>query len=294
MQRKDKQTDKMAVQEVIKFTKMHGLGNDYIYINCLEGAPRDPASLAVEMRDRHKGVGADGIILIMDSNVADFKMRMFNADGSEGKMCGNASRCIGKYVYEHGLTDKQIIKLETLSGIKILSLDVKAGKVEAVTVDMGEPVIDSPLVPVISDRPSVINAPVDTSAGEVRINAVSMGNPHGVIFVEDLDKVDVHTLGRELELHPMWPDRANIEFAQVMSSDRIRMRVWERGSGETLACGTGACATVVAAAINGLTSREVSVELLGGTLEIDWGDDGHVYMKGGATTVFTGSYPRTT
>ena len=249
----------MAVQEVIKFTKMHGLGNDYIYINCLEGAPRDPASLAVEMSDRHKGVGADGIILIMDSNVADFKMRMFNADGSEGKMCGNASRCIGKYVYEHGLTDKQILRLETLSGIKILSLDVKAGKVEAVTVDMGEPVIDSPLVPVISDRPSVINAPVDTSAGEVRINAVSMGNPHGVIFVEDLAKVDVHTLGRELELHPMWPDRANIEFAQVMSNDRIRMRVWERGSGETLACGTGACATVVAAAINGLTSREVSV-----------------------------------
>ncbi len=294
MQCKDKQTDKMAVQEVIKFTKMHGLGNDYIYINCLEGAPRDPASLAVEMSDRHKGVGADGIILIMDSNVADFKMRMFNADGSEGKMCGNASRCIGKYVYEHGLTDKQILRLETLSGIKILSLDVKAGKVEAVTVDMGEPVIDSPLVPVISDRPSVINAPVDTSAGEVRINAVSMGNPHGVIFVEDLAKVDVHTLGRELELHPMWPDRANIEFAQVMSNDRIRMRVWERGSGETLACGTGACATVVAAAINGLTSREVSVELLGGTLEIDWGDDGHVYMKGGATTVFTGSYPRTT
>lgn len=294
MQCKDKQTDKMAVQEVIKFTKMHGLGNDYIYINCLEGAPRDPASLAVEMSDRHKGVGADGIILIMDSNVADFKMRMFNADGSEGKMCGNASRCIGKYVYEHGLTDKQILRLETLSGIKILSLDVKAGKVEAVTVDMGEPVIDSPLVPVISDRPSVINAPVDTSAGEVRINAVSMGNPHGVIFVEDLAKVDVHTLGRELELHPMWPDRANIEFAQVMSKDRIRMRVWERGSGETLACGTGACATVVAAAINGLTSREVSVELLGGTLEIDWGDDGHVYMKGGATTVFTGSYPRTT
>lgn len=284
----------MAVQEVIKFTKMHGLGNDYIYINCLEGAPRDPASLAVEMSDRHKGVGADGIILIMDSNVADFKMRMFNADGSEGKMCGNACRCIGKYVYEHGLTDKQILRLETLSGIKILSLDVKAGKVEAVTVDMGEPVIDSPLVPVISDRPSVINAPVDTSAGEVRINAVSMGNPHGVIFVEDLAKVDVHTLGRELELHPMWPDRANIEFAQVMSNDRIRMRVWERGSGETLACGTGACATVVAAAINGLTSREVSVELLGGTLEIDWGDDGHVYMKGGATTVFTGSYPRTT
>ena len=294
MQCKDKQTDKMAVQEVIKFTKMHGLGNDYIYINCLEGAPRDPASLAVEMSDRHKGVGADGIILIMDSNVADFKMRMFNADDTEGKMCGNASRCIGKYVYEHGLTDKQILRLETLSGIKILSLDVKAGKVEAVTVDMGEPVIDSPLVPVISDRPSVINAPVDTSAGEVRINAVSMGNPHGVIFVEDLAKVDVHTLGRELELHPMWPDRANIEFAQVMSNDRIRMRVWERGSGETLACGTGACATVVAAAINGLTSREVSVELLGGTLEIDWGDDGHVYMKGGATTVFTGSYPRTT
>lgn len=284
----------MAVQEVIKFTKMHGLGNDYIYINCLEGAPRDPAALAIEMSDRHKGVGADGIILIMDSNVADFKMRMFNADGSEGKMCGNASRCIGKYVYEQGLTDKQIIRLETLSGIKILSLDVKAGKVEAVTVDMGEPVIDSELVPVISDKPSVINATVSTSAGDIRINAVSMGNPHGVIFVDNLDTIDVHALGRELELHPMWPDRANIEFAQVVSPDRIRMRVWERGSGETLACGTGACATAVAAAINGLTDREVTVDLLGGPLEIDWGDDGHVYMKGGATTVYSGSYPRTT
>lgn len=284
----------MAVQEVIKFTKMHGLGNDYIYINCLEGAPRDPAALAIEMSDRHKGVGADGIILIMDSNVADFKMRMFNADGSEGKMCGNASRCIGKYVYEQGLTDKQIIRLETLSGIKILSLDVKAGKVEAVTVDMGEPVIDSELVPVISDKPSVINATVSTSAGDISINAVSMGNPHGVIFVDNLDTIDVHALGRELELHPMWPDRANIEFAQVVAPDRIRMRVWERGSGETLACGTGACATAVAAAINGLTDREVTVDLLGGPLEIDWGDDGHVYMKGGATTVYSGSYPRTT
>lgn len=284
----------MAVQEVIKFTKMHGLGNDYIYINCLEGAPRDPAALAIEMSDRHKGVGADGIILIMDSNVADFKMRMFNADGSEGKMCGNASRCIGKYVYEQGLTDKQIIRLEALSGIKILSLDVKAGKVEAVTVDMGEPVIDSELVPVISDKPSVINATVSTSAGDICINAVSMGNPHGVIFVDNLDTIDVHALGRELELHPMWPDRANIEFAQVVAPDRIRMRVWERGSGETLACGTGACATAVAAAINGLTDREVTVDLLGGPLEIDWGDDGHVYMKGGATTVYSGSYPRTT
>lgn len=284
----------MAVQEVIKFTKMHGLGNDYIYINCLEGAPRDPAALAIEMSDRHKGVGADGIILIMDSNVADFKMRMFNADGSEGKMCGNASRCIGKYVYEQGLTDKQIIRLETLSGIKMLSLDVKAGKVEAVTVDMGEPVIDSELVPVISDKPSVINATVSTSAGDICINAVSMGNPHGVIFVDNLDTIDVHALGRELELHPMWPDRANIEFAQVVAPDRIRMRVWERGSGETLACGTGACATAVAAAINGLTDREVTVDLLGGPLEIDWGDDGHVYMKGGGTTVYSGSYPRTT
>lgn len=284
----------MAVQEVIKFTKMHGLGNDYIYINCLEGAPRDPSALAVEMSDRHKGVGADGIILIMDSNVADFKMRMFNADGSEGKMCGNASRCIGKYVYEQGLTDKQIIKLETLSGIKILSLDVKAGKVDAVTVDMGEPVIDSQLVPVVSELPSVINATVSTSAGDVKINAVSMGNPHGVVFVDNLDNVDVHRLGRELEVHPMWPDRANIEFAEVVSPQRIRMRVWERGSGETLACGTGACATAVAAAINGLTDREVAVELLGGTLEIDWGDDGHVYMKGGATTVYSGCYPRTT
>lgn len=282
----------MTVRENIRFTKMHGLGNDYIYIHCPEEEPRDPEALAVEMSDRHTGVGADGLILILPSEVADFRMRMFNADGSEGRMCGNASRCIAKYVYDSGLTDKAIISLETLSGIKVLSLDIEDGRVEAVTVDMGEPEIEAAAVPVATTLSTFINEPVLTSRGEVRVNAVSMGNPHGVIFVDDLGETDVHALGRELERHAIWPDRANIEFAQVLAPDRVKMRVWERGSGETMACGTGACATAVAAAINGLTGREVTVELLGGNLEIEWGDDGHVYMRGPATTVFTGDYIR--
>lgn len=284
----------MPATTPIRFTKMHGLGNDYIYIDCLQGAPADPEALAVEMSDRHTGVGADGIILIMPSDVADFRMRMFNADGSEGKMCGNASRCIGKYVYDNGLTDKRLVTLETLSGVKVLSLDVKEGKVEAVTVDMGVPEIEAVAVPVATDKSTFINETVETSAGPLRINAVSMGNPHGVVFVDDPATADVHGLGRELECHPMWPDRANIEFASVTGPSSIKMRVWERGSGETMACGTGACATVVAAVLNGLTSREVTVTLLGGDLEIEWGDDGHIYMRGPATTVFTGEYIRRT
>ncbi|MCM1453967.1 MAG: diaminopimelate epimerase [bacterium] len=274
------------------FTKMHGLGNDYIYIDCMAGEVADPAALAVEMSDRHTGVGGDGIILILPSEVADFRMRMFNADGSEGKMCGNASRCIAKYVYEAGLTDKAIITLDTLSGVKTLSMDIRQGRVEAVTVDMGMPQIDAAAVPVLTDKPSLVGEPVMTSAGEVTLTAVSMGNPHGVTFLADPDSADVHGLGRELECHPMWPDRANIEFAAVTDPTHIRMRVWERGSGETRACGTGACATVVAAVLAGLTEREVTVSLPGGDLEIEWGDDGHVYMKGPAETVFTGQYRR--
>lgn len=282
----------MPHDKLITFTKMHGLGNDYIYIDCMKEEVADPASLAVEMSDRHRGVGGDGIILIMPSEVADFRMRMFNADGSEGKMCGNASRCIAKYVYEAGLTDKAIITLETLSGVKVLSMDIKDGEVTAVTVDMGMPEIDCEAVPVTSDKRQLVDEPVATSAGEVRLTAVSMGNPHGVIFVADPQKADVHGLGRELECHPMWPDKANIEFAAVTDPTHITMRVWERGSGETQACGTGACATVVAAVLGGHTEREVTVTLPGGDLEIEWGDDGHVYMKGPAETVFTGQYLR--
>lgn len=282
----------MPHNKLITFTKMHGLGNDYIYIDCMKEEVADPAALAVEMSDRHRGVGGDGIILIMPSEVADFRMRMFNADGSEGKMCGNASRCIAKYVYEAGLTDKAIITLETLSGVKVLSLDIKDGEVTAVTVDMGMPEIDCEAVPVVSDKRQLVDEPVATGSGEVRLTAVSMGNPHGVIFVADPQTADVHGLGRELECHPMWPHRANIEFAAVTDPTHITMRVWERGSGETQACGTGACATVVAAVLGGHTEREVTVTLPGGDLEIEWGDDGHVYMKGPAETVFTGQYRR--
>lgn len=282
----------MSTRDNIRFTKMHGLGNDYIYIDCTKEDVRDPEALAIEMSDRHTGVGGDGIILIMPSKTSDFRMRMFNADGSEGKMCGNASRCIGKYVYDNGLTDKRLLTLETLSGEKTLSLDVKDGKVVAVTVDMGVPEIEAAKVPVISDKKTVVNEGVETSKGIVHITAVSMGNPHGVIFVDDPDKVDVHGLGKELEHDSMWPERANIEFISVIDPTHLKMRVWERGSGETMACGTGACASVVAAVINGHTEKEVTVSLPGGDLEIEWGDDGHIYMKGPAETVFTGDYQR--
>ncbi len=274
----------------ILFTKMHGISNDYVYINCLTSVPDNLPQLAIAMSDRHTGVGGDGIILILPSDVADFKMRMFNADGSEGKMCGNGIRCVGKYVYDYGLTDKRLITVETLAGIKTLSLHVRDGRVHSATVDMGEPIIDTAEVPVRFHADQMVNELIATSQGDVRLTAISMGNPHGVIFVDDLSKVDVHGLGRELETHPMWPDRANIEFAQVTAPDEITMRVWERGSGETMACGTGACALAVAAVLTGRTGRTVTIHLLGGDLKIEWGADGHVYMTGPAATVFEGRY----
>ncbi|MCC8071213.1 MAG: diaminopimelate epimerase [Bacteroidales bacterium] len=274
----------------ILFTKMHGISNDYVYINCLTSVPDNLPQLAIAMSDRHTGVGGDGIILILPSDVADFKMRMFNADGSEGKMCGNGIRCVGKYVYDYGLTDKRLITVETLAGIKTLSLHVRDGRVHSATVDMGEPIIDTAEVPVRFHADQMVNELIATSQGDVRLTAISMGNPHGVIFVDDLSKVDVHGLGRELETHPMWPDRANIEFAQVTAPEEITMRVWERGSGETMACGTGACALAVAAVLTGRTGRTVTIHLLGGDLKIEWGADGHVYMTGPAATVFEGRY----
>ena len=234
--------------EEIRFTKMHGISNDYIYIDCMDHVPDRLDELAVEMSDRHCGVGGDGIILILPSANADFMMRIFNADGSEARMCGNGIRCVGKFVYDKGLTDKTTVSVDTLSGIKVLRLHLKDGLVDTVTVDMGEPVIDAGMVPVICPGRQKVEEPVTTAAGEMRLTAVSMGNPHGVAFVDDLSEVDVHAIGRELEVHPMWPDRANIEFAEVVSPSEIRMRVWERGSGETMACGTGACATAFSAA----------------------------------------------
>lgn len=277
----------------IRFTKMHGISNDYIYINCMNGQPECPQHLSVEMSDRHTGVGGDGIILICPSEIADFKMRIFNADGSEAKMCGNGSRCVGKYVYDYGLTDKTRITLETLSGIKVLSLHLRDGKVDKVTVDMGEPVLTPCEIPVRHDGDSMIDHKVISAGKEYRLTAVSMGNPHGVIFGADPDSLLLEAIGPGLECHDMWQDRANIEFASVLSPSEIKMRVWERGSGETMACGTGACATAVAAVLNGLTGRRVTVHLRGGDLTIEWRpDDNHVYMTGSATTVFEGTYER--
>lgn len=278
----------------IPFTKMHGIGNDYIYINCMDRVPDKLPRLAIEMSDRHTGVGGDGIILICPSECADFKMRIFNADGSEARMCGNGSRCVGRYVYESHLTDKTTVTLETLSGVKTLRLHPDADdRITSVTVDMGIPEIDTAEVPVTFDSPQMVNENVATTLGPVKITAVSMGNPHGVTIVDDVDTVPVDTLGPELERHPMWPDRANIEFAEVVSPVELRMRVWERGSGETMACGTGACATLVACVLNGLSKRHAVVHLLGGDLEIEWDPaDSHVYMTGPAETVFHGTYRR--
>ena len=261
----------------IEFSKMHGAGNDYIYINTFKYPIHDPEPLAVEWSRQHTGIGSDGLVLIESSDKADFKMRIFNADGSEAGMCGNASRCIGKYVYEYGLTRKTEISLETRSGIKLLHLNVENGIVETVTVDMGVP----------------------TDIHEVNLGngfrfttgiAVSMGNPHLVIFVEDISKIDLQAVGPILEHHPMFPDRVNVEFAQIIASGLIRMRVWERGSGITMACGTGACATVAAAITNGLCSNEAYVQMDGGTLLISWEDArNHLYMTGPATRVFDGT-----
>lgn len=279
--------------EVIRFTKMHGIGNDYIYINCMESTPDRLPELAIEMSDRHFGVGGDGIVLICPSEVADFKMRMFNNDGSEARMCGNASRCIARYVHDHGLTDHKRISLETLSGIKVLSLNMNSGgEVESVTVDMGEPEFTPGLIPVVTASERMVEEEVETSCGDIKVTAVSMGNPHGVIFVDRIEDVDFDTLGPELESHDIWPDRANIEFLEVISRSEARMRVWERGTGETLACGTGACASAVAAVITGRCDRKVTIHLRGGDLAIEWGDDGHVMMTGGATEVFDGIYYR--
>lgn len=277
----------------IRFTKMHGIGNDYIYINCLEKMPADLPQLAVEMSDRHFGVGGDGIVLICPSEVADFKMRMFNNDGSEARMCGNASRCIARYLHDNHLTPNNVINLETLSGIKVLSLNLDTdNEVESVTVDMGEPILNPSKIPADFPGEMMVEQKIHTTHGDMIVTAVSMGNPHCVIFVDKIENVSFDTLGPELEKHPVWPDRANIEFVEIISDTEVRMRVWERGTGETLACGTGACATAVASAITGRTCRDITVHLRGGDLNIKWGEDNHVYMTGSATKVFDGVYKR--
>lgn len=278
----------------MKFTKMHGIGNDYIYINCFEEniVPEEMIEEIVAMSDRHKGIGGDGVIFIMPSEVADARMRMFNADGSEGKMCGNGIRCVGKYVYEHGISHNNPLRIETASGIKTLNLEVVQGKVESVTVDMGIPILDSKLIPVDLDMEQVINYPLVVNNQEYLITCVSMGNPHCVIFTEGIDYLDLEKVGPLFENNPIFPERTNTEFIEIVDDKTMKMRVWERGSGETLACGTGASASVVAAIYNNVFTRdqEIKVILKGGELYITLTSDNHVFMRGNATEVFTGEY----
>lgn len=277
----------------MRFTKMQGCGNDYIYINCFEEKVEHPEKLAIAMSERHFGVGSDGLVLILPAQTGDFRMRMFNLDGSEGEMCGNAVRCIGKYVYERGMTEKTRISLETAGGMKYLELYVKDGIVEAVTVDMGEPILEAEKIPVKSKKYPVLEERVTILDREFDFTCVSMGNPHGVTFVEQVADYPVEKYGRVAEIHPIFPKKANIEFVELVDDRHIRMRVWERGSGETLACGTGACAAAVASVLKGHCGRKIEVELIGGCLSIEWREsDNHVYMTGPAAFSFDGVWLR--
>lgn len=277
----------------MRFTKMEGCGNDYIYINCFEEDVKQPEKLAIAMSERHFGVGGDGLVLIMPSEKADFRMRMFNLDGSEGEMCGNAVRCIGKYVYERGMTKKEELSLETAGGMRYMTLNVDKGIVKTVSVDMGEPVLEAEKIPVIHGISPVIRKCVTIHRKDFIFTCVSMGNPHAVTFVEDPQLFPVEEYGKRVETNPLFPNRTNVEFVQVINRKHIKMRVWERGSGETLACGTGACAAVVAAILNGFCDREVQVSLVGGELTITWNEqDNHVYMSGPAAFSFDGVWLR--
>ena len=276
----------------MKFTKMHGIGNDYVYVNCLQETIENPSELAKKISDRHYGVGSDGLIMINPSDKADFEMEMYNADGSRGEMCGNGIRCVAKYVYDYGLTDKTTISVETLAGIKYLDLTVEDGKVVLVKVDMGKPMLRPEEVPVVSEKEEVIDEPITVDGQEYRMTCVSMGNPHAVVFIDqDVKEFPLETVGVKFENHERFPKRVNTEFVNVLDRHTAQMRVWERGSGETLACGTGACAVAVACALNGLTEDEVTVKLLGGDLQIKWDREKNtVYMTGPAEVVFDGEW----
>lgn len=275
--------------QTFKFSKMHGAGNDYIYVNCFEESIEDINETAAKVSDRHFGIGSDGLVLICPSKVADFRMDMYNSDGTQAEMCGNATRCVGKYVYDRGLTDKTQVTLETLAGIKILDLNVKDGKVESVCVNMGSPELSPKNIPINSKLERFVDEPVLVDGREYKVTGVSMGNPHAVTFIDDTDSLEIEKIGPKFENHPMFPKRINTEFAQIVDRNTIKMRVWERGAGETLACGTGACATLVAAVLNGLTDDEAGLILLGGTLHIRWDrEENKVYMTGPAQFVFDG------
>ena len=275
----------------LKFTKMHGCGNDYIYFNCFEQQVADPEALSIRLSDRHFGIGGDGIVLICPSDVADAKMRMFNADGSEGKMCGNATRCIGKYMYEHGLISKPEMTLETLSGIKILKMTEQDGKIASVRVDMGKAILKPSEIPTRYEGDTAVSVPLTVDGTEYAVTCVSMGNPHCIVFVDqDVSTLDLPKIGPSFENHDMFPERINTEFIRVIDDHTLQMRVWERGSGETLACGTGACAAAVASVLNGYCPKgeDITIHLIGGDLNIRYTDEA-VILTGPATTVFEGS-----
>ena len=271
------------------FTKMHGLGNDYVCINCFRERVEDPPGFARTLCDRHYGIGADGLILICPSKVSDFKMEIYNSDGSVAGMCGNGIRCLGKYVYDYRLTGKETLSIETKSGISNMHLHIQDGKACGAMVDMGVPRLNAHSIPILSEKDLVINDPIEVQEKNYRMTGISMGNPHAVIFSEEINGISLEETGRELEFHPRFPERANIEFCHVTARDRMEIRVWERGVGETLACGTGACAAVVASVLNDLTDEEVIVKLLGGELSVRWDRKvNHVFLEGPAVKVFDG------
>ena len=277
---------------MLEFIKMHGLGNDYVYMDAINQTIKNRNELAKKVSDRHFGIGSDGLILICKSDVADFRMQMFNSDGTEADMCGNGIRCVGKFVYDNGFTNKKNLNIETLAGIKKLELITKNDKVEEVKVDMGEPILEPEKIPVLSEENPVKNLNLNLLDRNFKFTCISMGNPHAVTFIdEEVDKFDVEKYGKLAETNDTFPKRTNVEFINIINKNKIKMRVWERGAGETLACGTGACASTVAAVINGYTARNIIVELLGGNLEIEWNkNDNHIYMTGPANTVFKGFY----
>ena len=271
------------------FTKMHGLGNDYVCINCFRERVEDPPGFARTLCDRHYGIGADGLILICPSKVSDFKMEIYNSDGSVAGMCGNGIRCLGKYVYDYRLTGKETLSIETKSGIRNMHLQIRDGKACGAMVDMGVPRLNAHSIPILSEKDLVINDPIEVQEKNYRMTGISMGNPHAVIFLEEINGISLEETGRELEFHPRFPERANIEFCHVIARDRMEIRVWERGVGETLACGTGACAAVVASVLNDLTDEKVIVKLLGGELSVRWDRKvNHVFLEGPAVKVFDG------
>lgn len=273
----------------MKFTKMQGLGNDYVYVNCFKETIENPPEMAKKVSNRNFGIGSDGLIMINPSDVADFEMEMYNADGSRSEMCGNGIRCVGKYVYDYGLTEKEHISVETLAGIKYLDLTVEDGKVKLVKVDMGSPELVPANIPIVADGDRVIDEPINVNGTEYRMTGVSMGNPHAVVYVEDVKGLDIETIGPAFENHERFPNRVNTEFVKVLDRNTAEMRVWERGSGETMACGTGACAVAVACILNGLTEDKVTVKLLGGDLQIEWDKEADkVYMTGPAEVSFDG------